>query len=166
MVNIIVAKETDVDEIKQLLCKVWIDTFRGVLSERIITEIPLTAYDYQLLKSQLQNPSIKFLVAKSTDDEIVGVINAKQDEEVIYVNRLYVDRAFQGRGIGVKLMAEMINEFLSAKKIILEVVEKNTNGISFYLKNGFSITGKNKSQIGDNVLEVLVLQKEIKQSFS
>ncbi len=162
MVNIIVAKETDVDEIKQLLCKVWIDTFRGVLSERIITEIPLTAYDYQLLKSQLQNPSIKFLVAKSTDDEIVGVINAKQDDETIYINRLYVDRVFQGRGIGVKLMDEMTTKFPSAKKIILEVVEKNTNGISFYLKNGFSITGKNKSQIGDNVLEVLVLQKEIK----
>jgi ribosomal protein S18 acetylase RimI-like enzyme len=162
MFNIVSAKETDVDEIRQLLCKVWRDTFHGILSENIVTEIPLTAYDCQLLKSQLQNPAIKFLIAKSTDEKIVGVINAKQDKEVLYINRLYVDRAFRGQGIGIRLLDKMINKFPSVKKIILEVVEKNTSGIKFYLKNGFSIIGKNKSQIGDNVLDVLVLQKEIK----
>jgi ribosomal protein S18 acetylase RimI-like enzyme len=164
MFNIISAKKTDVDEIRQLLCKVWTDTFHGILSEKIVTEIPLTAYDYQLLKSQLQNPSIKFLIAKNTNEKIVGVMNARQDEEMLYINRLYVDRAFQGQGIGIRLLDEMTNKFPSAKEIILEVVEKNTNGIKFYLKNGFNIIGKNKNQIKDNVLDVLVLQKEIKQS--
>lgn len=166
MFNIISAKKTDVDEIRQLLCKVWTDTFHGILSEKIVTEIPLTAYDYQLLKSQLQNPSIKFLIAKNTNEKIVGVMNARQDEEMLYINRLYVDRAFQGQGIGIRLLDEMTNKFPSAKEIILEVVEKNTNGIKFYLKNGFNIIGKNKNQIKDNVLDVLVLQKEIKQSSS
>ena len=162
MFNIISAKETDVDEIRQLLCKVWTDTFHGILSEHIVTEIPLTAYDSQLLKSQLQNPSIQFLIAKSTNDKIVGVINAKQDEGVLYINRLYVDPDFQSQGIGIRLIDEMTDKFPSAKKTILEVVEKNTRSIKFYLKNGFSIIGKNKSQIGDNVLDVLVLKKEIK----
>ena len=162
MFNIISAKETDVDEIRQLLCKVWNDTFHGILSEHIVTEIPLTAYDSQLLKSQLQNPSIQFLIAKSTNDKIVGVINAKQDEGVLYINRLYVDPDFQSQGIGIRLIDEMTDKFPSAKKTILEVVEKNTRSIKFYLKNGFSIIGKNKSQIGDNVLDVLVLKKEIK----
>ncbi len=166
MLDIISAKEADVDEIRELLCKVWTNTFEGVLSEKLVTEVPLTAYDHQHLKSQLQNPSIEFLVAKSASDKIVGVINAKQDEEVIYINRLYVDRAFQGKGVGVRLMDEMTNKFPSAKKIILEVIEKNTNGINFYLKNGFSITGKNKSEIGGHVLDVLVLQKKIKQVVS
>ena len=162
MFNIISAKETDVDEIRQLLCKVWNDTFHGILSEHIVTEIPLTAYDSQLLKSQLQNPSIQFLIAKSTNDKIVGVINAKQDEGVLYINRLYVDPDFQSQGIGIRLIDEMTDKFPSAKKTVLEVVEKNTRSIKFYLKNGFSIIGKNKSQIGDNVLDVLVLKKENK----
>ena len=162
MFNIISAKETDVDEIRQLLCKVWTDTFHGILSEHIVAEIPLTAYDSQLLKSQLQNPSIQFLIAKSTNDKIVGVINAKQDEGVLYINRLYVDPDFQSQGIGIRLIDEMTDKFPSAKKTVLEVVEKNTRSIKFYLKNGFSIIGKNKSQIGDNVLDVLVLKKEIK----
>jgi len=162
MFNIISAKETDVDEIRQLLCKVWTDTFHGILSEHIVTEIPLTAYDSQLLKSQLQNPSIQFLIAKSTNDKIVGVINANQDEGVLYINRLYVDPDFQSQGIGIRLIDEMTDKFPSAKKTVLEVVEKNTRSIKFYLKNGFSIIGKNKSQIGDNALDVLVLKKEIK----
>jgi ribosomal protein S18 acetylase RimI-like enzyme len=162
MLNIVSAKETDVDEIRQLLCKVWTGTFYGILSEKIVTEIPLTAYDYQLLKSQLQNPSIKFLIAKSSNDKIVGVINARQNEKVLYINRLYIDQAFQGQGIGIKLIDEMTNKFPAAKKIILEVVGKNTRSIKFYLKNGFSIIGKNKNQIGDNVLDVLVLKKEVK----
>jgi ribosomal protein S18 acetylase RimI-like enzyme len=162
MFNIVSAKETDVDEIRQLLCKVWTDTFHGILSEHVVTEISLTAYDSQLLKSQLQNPSIEFLIAKSTNEKIVGVINAKQDEEVLDINRLYVDPAFQGQGIGSRLIDEMTGKFPLAKKIILEVVEKNTRSINFYLKNNFSIIGKNKSQIGDIFLDVLVLQKENK----
>ena len=164
--DIISAGVTDVDEIRQLLCKVWTDTFHGVLPEDVVTEIPLAAYDYELLKSQLQNPSIKFLVAKNANKKIVGVINAKQDEEALYINRLYVGRAFQGQGIGVRLMEEMTNKFPSVKEIILEVVEKNLGVIKFYLKNGFSIVDKNKSEIGNHVLDVLVLKKEIKQASS
>jgi ribosomal protein S18 acetylase RimI-like enzyme len=162
MLNIISAQETDVDEIGQLLCKVWTNTFHGILSEHIVNQIPQTAYDSQLLKSQLQDQSIKFLIAQNTNEKIVGVINAKQEEGVLYINRLYVDPDFQGQGIGVRLINEMTDKFPSTKKIILEVVERNRRGIEFYLKNGFSIIGKNKSRIGENILEVLVLQKEIK----
>lgn len=166
MFSIHPAKETDVNEIRKLLCKVWVDTFQGILPDHVVAEIPLTAYDYQLLKSQLQNPSIKFLIAKNTNEKIVGVINAKQDKEVFYINRLYIDPAFQGQGIGIRLVDEMTNLFPSAKKIILEVVEKNTDGIKFYLKNGFSIIGRNINKINDNILDVFVLEKEIKQSSS
>lgn len=161
MFAIIPAKETDVNEIRQLLCKVWADTFHGILSDHIVAKVPLTAYDYQFLKSQLQNPSIKFLIVKNTNEKIVGVINAKQDEEVLYINRLYIDPAFQGQGIGIRLVDEMTNLFPSAKKIILEVVEKNTDAIKFYLKNGFSVIGSNINQINEITLDVLVLKKEI-----
>lgn len=161
MITIFLAKETDLNEIRQLLCKVWTDTFHGILSEHIVAEVPLTAYDYQFLKSQLQNPSIKFLIAKNANEEIVGVINAKQDEEVLYLNRLYIDPAFQGQGIGIRLVDEITNMFPSAKEIILEVVEKNSDAIKFYLKNGFNVIGRNINQINDITLDVLVLKKEI-----
>lgn len=161
MINIIEAKETEVCEIRQLLLKVWRDTFSGILEDHLVSEIPLEAYEYKLLESQIQNADIKFLVARNDDGMIVGVINAKHEKQTLYIHRLYVDRSFQRQGIGVRLIEEMTHRFPNARKIILEVIDKNVNGIEFYLKNGFSIVGKNNNIINDNILDVLVLEKEI-----
>ncbi|HPD56037.1 MAG TPA: GNAT family N-acetyltransferase [Smithellaceae bacterium] len=163
MITIKAAKQTDAMEIRSLLCKVWQDTFEGVLPEKTVTEVPLKAYDYKLLKSQLEDPAVKFLVAKDSTGKIIGVTNAKQQNEVIYINRLYIDRAYQRMGLGNAFINELIKQFPLAEKVVLEVVEKNAKGISFYLKNGFMVTGKNKSKIGDHVLDVLVLQKNLEQ---
>jgi len=165
MINILFAQESDADEIRKLLCRVWADTFQNVLPEKIVREIPQAAYDYHFLKAQLQDSSMKFILAKNADNNIVGVINAKQDQKVIYINRLYIDRNFQRQGLGARLIAEIINCFPSAEKIILEVIEKNTPAVRFYLKNGFTVAKRDTSEIGGNRLDVLVLQKEIPSNF-
>lgn len=73
------------------------------------------------------------------DDGIVkAMINAEVGEDKITISDFYVDKFFQGEGIGTYVM----NEFIKmGKPIYFWVLDKNEPARVFYEKLGFKLTG-------------------------
>ena len=66
------------------------------------------------------------------------MINAEVAENKITISDFYVDKFFQGEGIGTYVM----NEFIKmGKPIYFWVLDKNMPAREFYEKLGFKLTG-------------------------
>lgn len=64
-------------------------------------------------------------------------------EEDGQINALYVDSAFQGRGVGKMLMDAALKHprLQAAENIYLDVWEENVRALEFYKRHGFEISG-------------------------
>ena len=73
---------------------------------------------------------------------IVGAVSCYGNE----LDDLIVEKSFQRRGIGQKLLLWGMNHIKEqgCEEITLHVAEWNQNAVKLYLKNGFSITKKEK----------------------
>ncbi len=80
-----------------------------------------------------------------------GLIKGFMQMDEAEICKLYVDTFFQSQGIG-KLLIEFAIKNFNAN--ILWALEKNTRAISFYQRQGFSLTGKKKFE--DDTTEYLV----------
>lgn len=75
------------------------------------------------------------------DDGIVkAMINAEITDEKITISDFYVDKFFQGEGIGTYVMKEF-EKMANGRKIYFWVLDKNTPAREFYEHLGFSLTG-------------------------
>ncbi len=76
------------------------------------------------------------------------------------VHRVYVDTALHGRGIGRELVGAALSHarLAEAKRVFLQVWEKNKNAIGLYESLGFKVIGTTKFTIGSGeVVEDLVM---------
>ena len=93
---------------------------------------------YKDIERKLQVQPEGFLVALE-DQHIVGSVMAGYDGHRGWINYLAVDPAFQGKGIGVRLVAEaeVYLRSLGCPKINLQVRASNERVIAFYEAVGF-----------------------------
>jgi ribosomal protein S18 acetylase RimI-like enzyme len=82
---------------------------------------------------------------------ILAACRDEDKKEALEIALLYVEPAFVRQGIGTELIthAESIaktreSDRTSISEMVLWVLEKNTAGISFYLKNGYCEDGSRK----------------------
>ena len=57
-----------------------------------------------------------------------------------YIDELYIKKEYRSNGIGKKLIDYVKNQY---DELSLNIFQKNSRGISFYLKNGFKIVEEN-----------------------
>ena len=94
---------------------------------------PINFYsDYSQIKDKLNN----------IFGEIAGAVSCYGNE----LDDLFVEKSFQGQGIGQKLLFWGMSHIKEQgyEEIILHVAEWNQNAVKLYLKNGFSIKKKEK----------------------
>lgn len=53
----------------------------------------------------------RFSLIMSNDDEIIGVLNAYTAFAEIYVDDIWVDKKYQRKGLGKKLLSNLYNHF-------------------------------------------------------
>lgn len=75
------------------------------------------------------------------------------------LQKLYVLKKFQGRGIGDKLMQQVIRfvEALEKECLWLDTHINNERGIRFYQKHGFRISGKYQFTIGSQTFNYYLM---------
>jgi len=74
------------------------------------------------------------------------------------MHRLYVRPGCQGLGLGEKLLAAAWGAFPRSRRMRLEVLSENARAIGFYRKHGFKVTGRKPEPVGDEVLDLTVMQ--------
>jgi ribosomal protein S18 acetylase RimI-like enzyme len=69
--------------------------------------------------------------------DIVGSVRGYQEKGTCYVERLIVDPAFQGQGIGTALMRHIESVFSEAKRFELFTGHKSERNLRLYQKLGY-----------------------------
>jgi diamine N-acetyltransferase len=85
-----------------------------------------------------------FLRAIAVDDRPVGVLWVQTDEPAPYLVRFMVDAAWQGRGVGRRAVALLLDELRAAGHAELELsyVPGEDGAERFWLNCGFQPTGR------------------------
>lgn len=92
------------------------------------------------IEKLVKNVSVS-LVAKTEDGKIIGVLFGLTDFAYwLYVTDLGVDRAYEGRGIGRRLM-KTAHELAGGEKDIAVYLIANEDAIPFYEKLGMKKSG-------------------------
>lgn len=95
------------------------------------------------LKEQLAKDSgtgLTTFVAK-VNDEVLGFVDPRVDEQNRRrIGAIYVSPAAQGKGVGGKLIRQVLDLYGRDEDIFLEVVSYNQNAIDFYERYGFTKT--------------------------
>lgn len=147
MIKISKADVDDLAEIKALLRETWGETYKNVFTTEEIEKITSEWHSLDLLRKQIKNPKILFLVIKENGNLIAMCNTDKVGDDHVNIQRLHVKPGYQGRGLGSKLIKKIIKSFPNVKKLELEVEKSNKIAIAFYQKQGFE-------KIGDKTFEV------------
>lgn len=118
-----------------------VENFKGEdLSDilKLERELFKEPYSEETLRKELKLPFSVGLTAK-LNGKLVGYCLGWLIGESCEVHRIGVKKEFQGKGIGGKLLKELIklSKERGVKQVILEVNEKNHRAISLYKRFGF-----------------------------
>lgn len=160
----------DVKALRALSVKTYGETFAPFNSQENLRAYLEGAFREEKLLAELQNEDSAFYFA------YCGVVPAGYikvnespaqtdigDATSLEIERLYVSREFQGRGIGAALMQFAVNLAAQRKKryVWLGVWEKNEKALRFYRKQGFYWIGAHPFVMGDDVQTDDLMRKDL-----
>ena len=149
--------------------KVFFDSFNHLNTPDNMKEYMDRAFNPEQLLSELRNPMSEFYFV-TVDDTIAGYLKLNKDtaqsdirdETSLEIERIYVDQAFQGKGLGAILMTKAVERAkdLNLQYIWLGVWEKNTDAKRFYERHGFVEFGNHEFKMGDDVQTDILMRRE------
>jgi ribosomal protein S18 acetylase RimI-like enzyme len=128
------------------------------------------AFNLNKLRGELSNSdsSFHFLYAGG---ELAGYIKLNEspsqtdinDTKSLEIERIYVAKEFQGRGLGNALMNEAVELAQKRNKLYiwLGVWEKNERAVLFYKKNGFYKVGTHSFFMGEEEQTDFIMRKDL-----
>lgn len=163
MITINEAQLSDIIAIKHVLSVTWRDTYLPLLSESTIKMVASSWHSPEKLKCEIELASAYMGVARSNDD-VIGMITAHVDGQMLFVSRLYVLPSYQRNGIGRKLLEASYSAFPETSLARLEVEDQNSVGKEFYRKLGFSEISRTEDDVFGTVLNSITMECEIERS--
>jgi ribosomal protein S18 acetylase RimI-like enzyme len=161
VITICRAQIDDIRGIKAVLAATWTDTYSSLLSESSIASVSTEWHSPSVLAAEIHRTSTFTGVAKSVSSEIVGMITAHSQGELLLITRLYVLPTYQRQGIGTRLMDESFRAFPRTRRVQLDVEEENPKGRAFYKKLGFNEIRVKIDDLAGTKLNSIVLEKQI-----
>ena len=81
-------------------------------------------------------------------EELVGFFETNEDAEAVVLSKIELDPAFQGRGIGTRVVAAVLAEARAeGKPVRLQVFKINQRARSLYHRLGFRETGETATHV-------------------
>ncbi|ART63810.1 GNAT family N-acetyltransferase [Kushneria marisflavi] len=135
-------------------------TFEGLYAPEVMTQYLDRAFAPDVVAGELEQPKSAFWLLE-VDDQVAGYLKMNQgdaqtesqEEDGIEIERIYLLKAFQGRGLGRRLFDRAIAFARSSGShfVWLGVWENNHQAIGFYTSMGFEITGTHDFHMGEVV---------------
>ncbi len=159
MISLRLTAMEDVPALQRLAIKTQVDTFGAFNSESNMKAYLDKAYSIENLSLELKEPGSQNYLAFS-DGSLVGFMRLRKNPEVdrllgpntVELQRLYVDTALKGQGIGGFMMKEALDYSRSGgfTWIWLGVWERNIAAQKFYFKWGFERFSQHVFHMGDD----------------
>jgi diamine N-acetyltransferase len=163
----------DLHLLRELSYKTFNETFRDMNKPSNMKAYLEQAFDIVKMRDELSNSNSLFYFLYA-DKELSGYLKLNKyeaqtdinDPQSIEIERIYVAKEFQGKGLGKILMNKAINIANNQGKsyLWLGVWEKNERGIQFYKKNGFYVVGKHSFFMGEEEQTDFILRKDLKSN--
>jgi ribosomal protein S18 acetylase RimI-like enzyme len=149
------------------------ETFRSMNSPETMGKYLQESFSMEKLAQELGNAHCKFYFIY-LDSELAGYTKINytpaqsdiNDSKSVEVERIYVRKEYEGKGLGKVLMEYVFQQAKQNKKkyVWLGVWEKNVNAIAFYEKMGFKQAGQHLFQIGNELQSDLIMKKIVSKS--
>ena len=162
----------DLTELKKISQETYVDAFSlGNTKENMLLYLNSSFNDEKLEAEIIENQST-FYFAKHKN-ETVGYLKINfgsaqtdiYDQDAMQLERIYVLEKSQGKGIGKKLLTDIIQ--IAEKKEVnylwLGVWEKNKKAIEFYKKTGFKTFDSHSFKMGTEIQTDLLLKLTLKK---
>jgi GNAT superfamily N-acetyltransferase len=164
-------RESDLDQIAQVLVDTWRSTFRGSLSNAFLDGM---TYRNQAERRRrtFRRGGVAYFVACSADDQVVGFVNGGPIRHALAnykaeLYALYVRDTFQGQGVGARLVIALAQELVERgfPNMSVWVLAMNPNA-PFYERMGASRLATARLQLGpDEVDEVAYVWNDLSGTF-
>lgn len=146
------------------------ETFKHLNTPETMKAYLEQAFNYDKLRDELANRNSSFYLLFA-DKELAGYLKLNEceaqtdinDPQSIEIERIYVAKEYQGKGLGNILMTKALSIANDRGKLYvwLGVWEKNENGIRFYKKHGFYETGKHSFFMGEEEQTDFIFRKDL-----
>jgi len=155
--------------LRQLASKTFEDTYGIHNTPEVMADYLAKAFSEKQLHAELHNPESEFYILK-VDDTWIGYIKVNEGkaqteartDNALELERIYVDRDFQGNGYG-KLLIDKAMEVANLRKkerVWLGVWQRNPNAIQFYESQGYVKNGTHVFVIGGEEQMDWIMEKE------
>ena len=131
----------DVDSVFELECSIFKDS-----------------WSYQQIASETDGAKYKKPFLLEIDNRLAGYAFIWTIADEIHINNFAIHPSFRRKGLGLKLISFIFDEFQEYKKFYLEVRKSNKAAISLYMKKGFGVFFIRKGYYPDGE-DALVMQK-------
>lgn len=161
---------SDSQALLEISYKTFDETFRVQNKPENMDAYLKTNFTAKKLSDELKKPHSYFYFVfhqEAIADYLKLNIGDAQTEEIagntIEIERIYVLKSFQKKGLGKELFNQAIEiaKEVGAEKIWLGVWEKNKNAIQFYEKLGFIKNGQHDFFMGDDCQTDIIMIKDL-----
>ena len=161
---------SDLPLLKALAKQVFVESFIAGNSEENMNAYLDTAFSDEKLTQELENAQSQFYFAKM-DGKPIGYFKINtgdaqtemKNEPWAEIERIYVIKECQGKGIGQLMMDEILEicRKMEVTCIWLGVWEMNKGAIKFYQRNGFTQFDSHVFYVGDDPQTDWMMKREI-----
>jgi diamine N-acetyltransferase len=158
------AGPADAQEFATLAEALFRDTFENINDLTQINAYCAGHYSEAIQRQELATPNMSVFFVEVAGS-VVGYIQMEVKDDVVFLHRFYVDRAWHGRGIAQQMM-EFCAGFAhvaGARCIRLATWVENRRAIAFYQKAGFEIVGEQPFILGTEVQDDYLLERPVAQ---
>jgi GNAT superfamily N-acetyltransferase len=137
----------ELNVVKALAYDIWPRVYDYMISQEQISYMLSSMYDLNHLRQQWLE-GVKFVVLE-VDGFPQGFVAFEENEECIFLQKLYLRPEMQGKGFGKKMLQVAIDFATDCKKPNVELtVNRNNKFLDFYLSQGFEIKEEKDFDIG------------------
>lgn len=160
-------KSADLESLVTVFRACWNISYRDLISPEVRAAMDVATATNLLTPSA--NPKLgRFTLIALENDETLGFAsfgNDGEDDRRGHLFSLYVSPESAGKGVGSKLLAEVISQLAENGKaeITLWVFKDNPTATGLYQKFGFSETGREKTDDRWQIPQIEMLRKAITQ---
>lgn len=160
----------DLQLLRDFAYKTFSETFHHLNTPANMKAYLEQAFNHDKMRDELSdiNSAFYFLFA---DKELAGYLKLNEedaqtdinDPQSIEIERIYVAKEYQGKGLGNILMNKALSIANDRRKsyVWLGVWEKNKNGIQFYKKHGFYKVDNHSFFMGEEEQTDFIMRKDL-----
>jgi len=170
MITIRSTVPADIPALQRIAIRTQVDTFGAYNTEANMNAYLNQAYSQENLSRELDEPGSHNYLA-FVGDGLAGFMRLRVSDEVIHwlgtntleLQRLYLDKAYMGQGVGAALMQQALAIARDGKYdwIWLGVWERNFKAQEFYSRWGFERFSEHIFQMGDDPQTDWLLRRKV-----